>query len=106
MNNYELLLIISAKKDDDVKESIIKKIEAAVKADKGTVSEIDRWGVKELAYPIKYQKDGYYVLFNLTMNGSVIEMLEKMFNLDENVLRSLFIKKEVKKQTAKKEKKK
>lgn len=63
MNRYELLTIFSATLTDEEKDAVVKKYTDLIETNKGKLVGINKWGVKKLAYPINYKKDGYYVLF-------------------------------------------
>ena len=96
MMKYEMLYILSTKLDDEAKEAVIAKFEGIVKNAGGTVESTDKWGVKKLAYAINFKKEGYYVLFEYEANASVPQKISALMNIDENVLRSLCLKKDEK----------
>ena len=50
MNKYEVLYILDAKIDDAAKEALCDKFKSAVENGGGTVENVDKWGVKKLAY--------------------------------------------------------
>ncbi len=95
MNRYELLTIISANITDEEKENVVNKYSAMMQADGGKLINVNKWGVKKLAYPINYKKEGYYVLYEFEAKAQVPAKISALMNIDENVLRSLCLKKEV-----------
>jgi len=94
MNKYELMVILSNKLDDEAKENLIKKIASLIEANEGTVESVDKIGVKKYAYKINYTTEGYYVLMNVECNALVPNLVQKQLNLIEDVVRSMFVKKQ------------
>lgn len=105
MNRYELLTIISASITDEEKENVVNKYSAMMQADGGKLLNVNKWGVKKLAYPINYKKEGFYVLYEFEAMSNVPAKISALMNIDENVLRSLCLKKEVKEEKTVKEEK-
>ena len=96
MNKYELMVILSNSIADEEKEALIAKIQGMVEANKGTVDSIEKVGVKKYAYKINFKNEGYYVLMNITCNSNVPNLIQNQLNIVENVVRSMFVKKESK----------
>ena len=86
MKTYEMLYVLDAALSDEGKEAFVKKFEDIV-ASNGKVVSTDKWGVKKLAYPIKYKHDGYYVLMTFEADGSVVKELDRVAGLSAEVLR-------------------
>lgn len=93
MNKYELLTIFSATLTDEEKDAAVKKYTDLVESE-GKLVGINKWGVKKLAYPINYKKEGYYVLFEFEAQPSLPKRINDLMNIDEAVMRSLCLKKE------------
>lgn len=93
MNKYELLTIFSATLTDEEKDTAVKKYTDLVESE-GKLVGINKWGVKKLAYPINYKKEGYYVLFEFEAEPSLPKRINDLMNIDEAVMRSLCLKKE------------
>lgn len=94
MNKYELMVILSNKLDDEAKENLVNKIAGLVEANKGTVENVEKLGVKKYAYKINYTHEGYYVLLNVECDANVPNLIQKQLNLNEDVVRSMFVKKQ------------
>ena len=86
MKTYEMLYVLDAALADEAKEAFVKKFEDIVTSN-GKVVSTDKWGVKKLAYPIKYKHDGYYVLMTFEADGSVVKELDRVAGLSAEVLR-------------------
>ena len=96
MNKYEMLTIFNAGLTDEEKENMIKKYSDMMTSDGGQLLTMNKWGVKKLAYPINFKKEGYYVLFEFEAKAEVPAKISALMNIDENVLRSLCLKQDVK----------
>lgn len=89
MRNYELVIIIQTELDEADTSSIIEKVRGWITESGGSVDKIDRWGNKKLAYQIRKQRQGYYVLMNVQMEPSYVRELEHNLQFVEPVLRFL-----------------
>ncbi len=93
MTNYEVLYVISPSLSDEEREAVISKFKAMVENAKGTVSGIDKWGMKTLAYPIKFKKEGYYVLMTYSCDSATSTAMGKLMLITEPILRHIIVKK-------------
>ena len=96
MNKYEMLTIFNASLAEEERENIIKKYSDMMTSEGGKLLTVNKWGVKKLAYAINYKKEGYYVLFEFEANANIPAKINALMNIDENVLRSLCLKKDEK----------
>lgn len=96
MNKYEMLVIFNASLAEEEKENIVKKYSDMMTSDGGKLHTLNKWGVKKLAYTINFKKEGYYVLFEFEAKPEVPAKISSLMNIDENVLRSLCLKQDVK----------
>lgn len=96
MNKYEMLTIFNASLADEEKENLVKKYSDLMTSDGGSLLTVNKWGVKKLAYAINFKKEGYYVLFEFEAKAEVPAKISALMNIDENVLRSLCLKKDEK----------
>ena len=68
MNKYELALVVSAKIEDDARTAVVDKAKAIIEKAGGTITNVDEWGKKRLAYEIQKMKEGYY--YFIAFDGS------------------------------------
>ncbi len=87
IKQYELLYIIPAVMTDAEAETAATKVTDLIKATGATVIRDENLGKLKLAYPIKHQKHGFYMLVQFDAEGAVIAKLENDLRLNENVLR-------------------
>jgi small subunit ribosomal protein S6 len=92
MRHYETTYILRPNLGEEKFTEIIERTNAIVAGDNGSVIDIDRWGIKKLAYEIKKETQGYYICMNYAAPGSTIQEMERIFRIDDNVLRYLTIK--------------
>lgn len=93
MNKYELLYIISSSATEEQREELIKKFNSMIEKDGGAIENVDKWGMKKLAYPINFKNEGFYVLVNFSSNPTVIKEISSLMNITDAVVRHMFIKK-------------
>ncbi len=87
MKTYEMLYILDVAVSDEAKDAFVKKFEDIVVSSNGKVVSTDKWGVKKLAYPIRYKNDGYYVLMTFEAEGSAVKELDRVAGLSSEILR-------------------
>ena len=88
-NRYESTFIIKGTLDDKDIEAIVAKAESFIQKNGGTVIDMERWGRKKLAYQIGHETQGAYVSAHFTSSGDLITKLERMYSLDESIIRFL-----------------
>ncbi len=91
-NNYETIMIINSNLEEATIKATISKINALI-SEHGTVESTEEWGKKKLAYPIKKQSEGYYVLVNFSSNPEFIDELDRVYNITDEVIKHIVIKK-------------
>ena len=91
-NHYESVVVLNATLEDAQIDSVLNRIEDQITSNSGEISNVDKWGRKRLAYPIKKQKSGFYVVYQYEAPRELIAKLERSFRLDENIIRFLTIK--------------
>ena len=92
MRHYETTYILRPNLGEDQFTEIIERTSAIVTDDDGSIIDIDRWGIKTLAYEIKKETQGYYVNMNYAAHGTTIAEIERIFRIDDRLLRYLTIK--------------
>ncbi len=87
MKTYEMLYVLDVAVSDEAKDAFVKKFEDIVVSSNGKVVSTDKWGVKKLAYTIRYKNDGYYVLMTFEAEGSAVKELDRVAGLSSEILR-------------------
>ncbi|MCI5209955.1 MAG: 30S ribosomal protein S6 [Candidatus Electrothrix sp. ATG2] len=92
MRHYETTYILRPNLGEEKFNEIIERTNAIVEGDNGSIIDVDHWGMKKLAYEIKKETQGYYICMNYAAPGTTIQEMERIFRIDDNVLRYLTIK--------------
>ncbi len=91
MPSYELVLIVSPEVTDEEMPDFIAKLSELISKNGGSVDEVNQWGRKQLAYPIKRSTEGNYVLTKLTLKPTSTKELEANLRLSGKILRHLLV---------------
>lgn len=94
MNKYELALIVSAKIEDDARAAVVEKVKEYITRFGGTVTEVEDWGKKKLAYDIQKMSEGFYYFIQFDAAAEVPAELEQSVRIMDNVLRFLCVRKD------------
>lgn len=92
MRHYEITWIMRPSLGDAQFAEIIDRTAAIITGDGGTVIDLARWGIKKLAYDIKKESQGCYICMNFAAPGTTIKELERIFRIDDRILRYLTVK--------------
>ncbi len=91
MNKYELALVVNAKIEDDAKNATVEAVKELIARFGGTVTNVDDWGKKRLAYEIQKMKEGYYYFIQFDADSTTPNEVEQRLRIMENVIRFLCI---------------
>lgn len=94
MTKYELTLVVNAKIEDEERLATVEKAKEYITRFGGTITNIDEWGKKRLAYEIQKMKEGYYYFIQFDADTTVPAEIEKRVRIMENVIRYLCVKQE------------
>jgi small subunit ribosomal protein S6 len=87
MRKYELVCVVHPDLDEAAFNGVIDKIKGWIAEAGGTIDKVDIWGRRRLAYPIKKQREGQYVLFNTSMPNTASTALDQNLRFLEPVIR-------------------
>ncbi len=93
MNNYESVIILSANAPEEATVAFGEKMKELISAN-GELTNVEEWGRKTLAYEIKKQSEGVYILFTFVAKPEFIKEFERVLRLDEIVLKHIVIRKD------------
>ena len=88
--NYEVLYIIDPDAGEEGTQSLVERFKALVEKN-GTITEMDEWGSRKLAYPINDKNDGYYVLTTFTSTPDFPAELDRVLKITDGIMRSMII---------------
>src|SRR6202140_2698147 len=93
LRDYEVLYIVRADLDDEKAQDIVKRVGTLIEKAGGTLERTNLWGKRKLAYEVKHQKEGSYVLQDFQIAPERIPELESALKITEEVLRHLIVRK-------------
>ena len=93
MNKYESVIIINPSLEEQGIKDVITKFNDLINSD-GKVENVEEIGRKKLAYDIKKQSEGYYVVFTFEANPEFISELERIYRITDNIMKFITIRKE------------
>ena len=94
MHDYEMVMIISPDVPEEEVPGTIEKVGQFITGRGGEVAEVDRWGRRKLAYPIRRYTEGNYVLTQFKLDPTQVADLEASLELTEEVIRHLVVRRE------------
>lgn len=93
MNKYESIIIINPSLEEEGVKNLIQKFSDLINTD-GKVESVEEMGKRKLAYEVKKNKEGYYVLINFEANPELIAELERNYRITDEVIKFIVVKKD------------
>ena len=94
MNKYELAVVLSSAISDEERTSALERVKEYITRAGGTITNVDEWGKKKLAYEIQKMSEAYYVFIQFEAEASVPSQVEASVRLMEQVIRFLCVNRE------------
>ena len=91
INSYECLFIVDVTAGEAETEATVNKFTSLVEAN-AEVVDVAKWGKRRLAYPINDMPEGYYVVVTFKSAPEFPSEMDRLFNIDESIMRSMIIK--------------
>lgn len=93
MRHYELVFVLKPTMSEEELNQKVESVKALIEQNGGVIDQLQKWGRKNLAYPIQKFNSGYYYLINYsTSNNQLPGILEYNLRIDEDVIRFLNMK--------------
>ena len=92
MNKYESVVIINPNVEENALKELIERFQTLINTD-GKVEKVTDIGKKKLAYEIKKNTEGYYVVYDFEANPSLIAELERNYRITDQVIKFIVVKK-------------
>ncbi len=93
MNKYESVIIISPSLEEEGIKNLIKKFSDLINTE-GKVESVDELGKRKLAYEVKKNKEGYYVIIHFEAKPTLIAELERNYRITDEVIKFIVVRKE------------
>ena len=92
MRKYEIMYILKADLDEAARKEVMDKLASIITDNGGKVENTDEsMGLRELAYPIKDESKGYYVVLKVSMDNVAINEFNRLVRINPSVLRHLIV---------------
>ncbi len=91
MNKYELAVVVSAKVEDEERAAVIERVKELIARFGGTVTEVDDWGKRRLAYEIQKMREGFYYFVRFEAAPTAPAEIESRMRIMDNVIRYLCV---------------
>ena len=92
MNKYESVVIINPNVEENALKELIERFQTLINTD-GKVEQVNELGKKKLAYEIKKNKEGYYIVYDFEANPSLIAELERNYRITDEIIKFIVLKK-------------
>mgnify|MGYP000633398428 FL=1 len=91
MKKYEVMFIVNIA-NEEVIQAAVKLVQDTITRIGGTVVKVDEWGRRHLAYEVKHQNEGYYVVIDFEADPSQIAELDRIIKIHEEIIRHIIVK--------------
>ena len=92
MRHYEIIFIVSPSNSDEDLKAVATKFQGVITGMDGVVTSYDEQGKKRLAYEVRKQNKGYYVLMDFVGSADIVAEVERNMRLDDRILKYLTVK--------------
>ena len=90
INSYETLFITDLSNGEEATKATVNKFTGLIGSN-GEIVEVTEWGKRRLAYPINDMNEGYYTIVTHKSPADFIAELDRLFNIDESIMRSMTV---------------
>lgn len=94
MNKYEAIVIMKPDLGETELEKAFSQVQDVIKNKKGTIDNVEKWGKRKTAYPLKGCKEGHHFKLDFSADPAAIEPITEVYKLDTNILRTMIINKD------------
>ncbi|MDR0432006.1 MAG: 30S ribosomal protein S6 [Bifidobacteriaceae bacterium] len=94
MRPYEIMIILDADAEESAITVALDRYLAVITQAGGTIDNVDVWGKRHMAYPIKKKADGFYVVVEFTAAPADAKELDRQLGLSEAVLRTKLLRRD------------
>lgn len=91
MRTYEFMSIVQPGLDEEGLNGLLERLQQTITSNGGEIVKVEQMGRRRLAYPIKRQREGYYVLVHARMSVTTIAELDRFCKLSDDILRYLLL---------------
>lgn len=92
MRRYETIFIVKPNVNEEQLSALLDRVSGIIGNTGGQILNVDKWGLRKLAYSIKKENQGHYVHLDYAAGAGAVAEMERIFNIDEQVLKFLTVK--------------
>ena len=92
MRKFETLLLLSPELSAETREGILTALTGVVERENGVMEEVDHWGMRDLAYPVRKQMRGYYVRLVYQAPAELVAELERNVRITDGIFKFVTVK--------------
>ena len=90
MRKYEIVFIVKSL-EEEITNNVIEKFSKLIAANGGKIDKEDRWGKKRLAYEIKKEVEGFYVIFYVTCDPACVNECDRVMKITDEILKHMIV---------------
>lgn len=90
MRKYEAIFIFLPNVEEEKRNQLLERFKGIIETD-GSISNVDEWGIRKLAYLIDDIAEGYYVLMNFETTPEVVKELDRIAKISDSIMRHMVI---------------
>ncbi|TMD40375.1 MAG: 30S ribosomal protein S6 [Chloroflexi bacterium] len=91
MSPYELMYIVKPELDDQAVQQEIERVSQLIQTNGGQIKKVTPWGKRRLAYSVKDQREGYYVVEEFDLDQAKVTEVERVLKISDTVFRHLLV---------------
>ncbi|MDR1776635.1 MAG: 30S ribosomal protein S6 [Desulfovibrio sp.] len=92
MRKFETLLLLSPELSAETRETLVAALTGVIEREGGVLAEVDNWGMRDLAYPVRKQMRGFYVRLEYQAPPALIVELERNIRISDGVFKFITVK--------------
>lgn len=92
MRKFETLLLLSPELGSEAREEVLSTLSGVIEREEGKILEMDHWGMRDLAYPVKKVMRGYYVRMEYALGGGSVAELERIIRITDGIWKFVTVK--------------
>lgn len=93
MRRYETIAILKPNLAEADHQAVIDRTTSIIESfDNGSVIKLNRWGLKNLAYLIDKEQQGYYLYLQFAGTPAAVDEVERIYRIDDRVMKFLTVK--------------
>jgi len=91
LSPYELMYIVKPELDDQAVQQEIERVSQLIQTNGGQIKKVTPWGKRRLAYSVKDQREGYYVVEEFDLDQAKVTEVERVLKISDTVFRHLLV---------------